>query len=257
MKSDVLRTDEVERLRMLNSLALHRPGAPDPALLSIVRLARRATGCAFAGISIVDAYRQWFAATDGATLPDSSREQSVCARAILTEAGLVSSDVHKDPRLTPDGPQSIAAGITFYAGMPIRVGGFAIGALCVIDPAARDFNDAARGNLNELAALCGALLDARRPAPAQRRLDASSARLAAVLQAIPISGSCSMPKGAISNAATNRTRRSRGRTTTFEAVRSVKACRRRTHKGVCMRFATRSRPARCSGWSTNSPAAMA
>ena len=185
MRSDVLRSDEVERLQVLNSLALRSLGARDPALLSIVRLARRATGCAFAGISIVDAYRQWFAATDGAALPDSPREQSVCARAIQTEAGLVSSDVRNDPRLAPDGPQAIAPGIIFYAGMPIRVGGFAIGALCVIDPVARDFDDAARGNLNDLAALCGALLDARRPAPAQRQIDASSARLTAVLQAIP------------------------------------------------------------------------
>ena len=141
MRSDVLRSDEVERLQVLNSLALRSLGARDPALLSIVRLARRATGCAFAGISIVDAYRQWFAATDGAALPDSPREQSVCARAIQTEAGLVSSDVRNDPRLAPDGPQAIAPGIIFYAGMPIRVGGFAIGALCVIDPVARELTD--------------------------------------------------------------------------------------------------------------------
>lgn len=36
----------------------------------------------------------------------------------------------------------------------------------------------------------------------------------------------------------------------FEGARSVKACRSRTHKGDCMRFATHSRPARCSGCNT-------
>lgn len=185
MRPDIFAANEAERLRVLNSLALHGPGTPDAALLSVARLARRATGCAFAGISIVDAYRQWFAATDGPILPECSREQSVCARAILTETGLVSTDVRNDPRLASDGPQAIAPGVAFYAGMPIRVGGHAIGALCVIDPFEHDFDDAARAALNDLAALCGALLDARRPATALRQADASSARLTAVLQAIP------------------------------------------------------------------------
>lgn len=185
MRPDFFRANEAERLRVLNALALHSAASPDPALLSIARLARRATGCAFAGVSMIDAYRQWFAATDGASLPESSRAESLCARAILTETGLVVADVRTDPLLASEGLQSITPEITFYAGMPIRVGGHPIGSLCVTDPLTRDFDDAQRAALGDLAVLCGALLDARRPAPAAQQVDASSARLAAVLQAIP------------------------------------------------------------------------
>ncbi|MEO8124712.1 MAG: PAS domain S-box protein, partial [Burkholderiales bacterium] len=185
MNPDFFLSNEAERLRVLNALALRNAGSPDPALLSIARLARRATGCAFAGVSIVDAYRQWFAATDGAALPESARAESLCARAILTEDGLVSADVRNDPRLASDELTAFTPEITFYAGIPIRVGGHPIGSLCVTDPFTHEFDDAQRTALCDLATLCGALLDARRPAPTARHVDASSARLAAVLQAIP------------------------------------------------------------------------
>ncbi len=177
--------NEVERLRVLASLALRNNGAADPALLAVARLARGATGCTSAAVAIVDAYRQWFAAADGAALPERSRAQSLCARAILTEAGLVSADVPNDPRLEPGEPSATAPVIAAYAGVPIRVGGHAIGALCATDPFAHEFDDAQLAALRDLAAVCGALLDARRPAPEAREVDPSSARLAAVLQAIP------------------------------------------------------------------------
>ena len=184
MKSGHFLANESERLAALRSVGLRRSAASDPALQSIARLARRASRCAFAGISIVDAFRQWFAATDGDAIAESSRAESLCALAIQTDSGLICRDVREDPRLASLPPPS-GPGVTFYAGIPIRVGGYPIGSLCVTDPATRGLDDGQRATLHELAALCGALFDARRAAPATRRADASSARLTAVLQAIP------------------------------------------------------------------------
>jgi PAS domain S-box-containing protein len=188
MKAEHFLANESERLRVLNSLALRGTDAPDPALASIVRLARQTLGCAFAGVSVVDAYRQWFAATDGLTIPETSRAESLCGRAILSEDGLIVADVRSDPRFTSDALSPYPTSITFYAGMPIHVGGHPIGSLCVIDQVARELDAGQRGALRDLATLCGALLDARRPAPAPRSVgaqDTAAASLTAVLQAIP------------------------------------------------------------------------
>ncbi len=188
MKSEHFLAGDSERLRMLHSLALRGPDAPDPALASIARLARRTLGCAFAAVSVVDEYRQWFAATDGAPIAESARAESLCGHAILSDDGLVVADLHTDPRFASDGPSRFSESIRFYAGMPIQVGGHAIGSLCVIDPIARELDGAQRTSLRDLATLCGALLDARRPASSPRSVssdDAAAARLTAVLQAIP------------------------------------------------------------------------
>ena len=188
MKSEHFLSSESERLGVLRSLALRGADAPDPALASIARLTRSTLGCAFAAVSVVDAYRQWFAATDGIPMAESSRAQSLCGRAILSQEGLVVADVRSDPRLASEDPSPFPAAITFYAGMPIHVGGHPIGSLCVIDPVARELDDAHRAALRDLATLCGALLDARRPTTPPRHAGAdaaAAARLTAVLQAIP------------------------------------------------------------------------
>lgn len=185
MKASLFLVNETERLGVLRSLGLRRSASNDPALQSIARLARQTSRCAFAGISIVEAFRQWFAATDGASIAESARADSLCALAIQTDAGLICSDVRNDPRMTALRAPPDTTGITFYAGIPIRVGGHPIGSLCMTDPVTRDLDDAQREALRNLATLCGALLDARRSAPAARHADPASARLTAVLQAIP------------------------------------------------------------------------
>ncbi len=211
MKPAALPPNDSERLHLLQAMHL-RVGPADPALVAIARLASRHTGCPVGAIGAVDAERQWFLASLGLPIAELPRELSFCAQAILDDAGLVVADARHDPRFTASPLLAIEPPIAFYAGVPIRVGGCRIASVCVMDHRPRTLSGDQLGALRDLAAMAGALLDARLGAgepwpPARgegaagcvepagraggeptldtRLLDASPSGLVAVLQAMP------------------------------------------------------------------------
>jgi len=133
MKKPDTPADEEVRLKSLRSLRiLDTP--PEERFDRVVRMARRMFDVPVAFISLIDADRQWFKASAGIDFGQISRDQSICAHAILGDEPFILTDAATDHRFT-DGP--LVQGDTkarFYASCPLKLpNGSKIGTLCIVD----------------------------------------------------------------------------------------------------------------------------
>ena len=156
---------EAERLEALYSYKiLDTP--PERVLDDITSLAAYVCGAPTALITFVDSGRQWFKARHGWADPESSREISFCAHAIVAADGgeLVVPDAAQDPRFS-DNPfvTSVPPLVRFYAGVPLLTPeGHALGALCVIDRQPRILEPSQMDALRTLRRIAGDHLELRR-----------------------------------------------------------------------------------------------
>jgi CHASE1-domain containing sensor protein len=131
MKPAPLPRDEDARLAALCAYQILDTAAEND-FDEIVRLAAQVCRVPLAAIGLVDAERTWFKAQVGFDDPETVRDHSFCAHAILGDELFVVEDAAADERFR-DNP--LVAGephIRFYAGMPlITPEGRHIGALCV------------------------------------------------------------------------------------------------------------------------------
>jgi formate hydrogenlyase transcriptional activator len=155
--------------RCLDLLAEDEP----QLLVDLVQLAARVCGTPWAAISLVEDAQQSFKVVTGTALPTLPREQSFCGTAILQDDPFVVPNAFLDDRFRSSPIVTGAIGIRFYAGVPLLVGAFPIGTLCVLDASPRSLSDEQTGTLRTLARAATAEL-ARMRATA----DADSARLA-------------------------------------------------------------------------------
>ena len=127
---------------------------PEAAFDRIAALAARLFGVPMALISFVDDERQWFKAAHGIEICQTSREISFCSYAIEQNEVMVVPDATLDPRFARNPLVLGAPNVRFYAGAPI-VGrdGLALGSLCILDSAPRDFGENERRTLSDLAAI--------------------------------------------------------------------------------------------------------
>jgi signal transduction histidine kinase/CheY-like chemotaxis protein len=142
--------DEDARARLLQTLEL-LDGSGDVALDALVRSASVLAGCPIALVTLLDARRQWFAARVGTTATGTPREQAFCHHAIQHEGLFEVPDARLDPRFASNPMVTGEAAVRFYAGVPLRVQGLALGALCVIDHVPRTLDAAQRRGLADLA----------------------------------------------------------------------------------------------------------
>lgn len=152
--------NEAERLALLHALELLDTPA-EPSFDAITRLARQLTGRPIALIGLVDAERTWFQAPAGLGATASPRDDSFCAHAIAAVALFEVEDAHADPRFARDPLVTGAPHVRFYAGVPLRVGGRALGTLCVLDQVPHRLGAAQRDGLLQLAQLAVALMERR------------------------------------------------------------------------------------------------
>jgi diguanylate cyclase (GGDEF)-like protein len=158
--------DEAYRLSVLASLEL-LDTPPEPEFDALVAIARDATGCPTALVSLVDADRQWFKARCGMSEAETPREHAFCNHALDVEDILIVPDASIDPRFAGNPFVTGPAHIRFYAGVPIRIspeGGMpaaVLGTLCIIDTAPRSLSDAEAGMLKSLAEIAQSLIRAR------------------------------------------------------------------------------------------------
>jgi len=120
----------------LAALAAHAvlDTAPEEAFDGLTRLAARLCGTPIALVSLVDEARQWFKSRVGLEEPETTREVSFCAHAILHEELFVVPDTHLDERFHDNPLVTGEPRVRFYAGTPLKsVSGHRLGTLCVLD----------------------------------------------------------------------------------------------------------------------------
>lgn len=154
--------NESGRLKALRELRV-LDSEPEEAFDAATRLAALVCQTPVALITLVDADRQWFKSKVGFDLPETSRDVSFCAHAILQPGPLVVRDTQTDERFK-DNPFVLSTPyIRFYAGAPLTTAeGFKLGTLCVLDTVPRVmFADQVRA-LELLSTQVMALLELRR-----------------------------------------------------------------------------------------------
>lgn len=133
MIEPALSPDEPIRLNSLRAL-----GVLDTPLEErferITRLAQKLLSAPIAGISLVEADRQWFKSVQGWNVEQTSRAISFCGHTILQNHPMSVPDARTDPRFCDNPLVTGPSGVVFYFGCPVRApDGTHAGALCVID----------------------------------------------------------------------------------------------------------------------------
>jgi GAF domain-containing protein len=136
---------------------------PERAFDDLTLLASFVCKTPIALISLVDEDRQWFKSKIGIAASETPREFAFCSTAIQQSEVMVIPDTLKDERFR-DNPMVVAEPkIRFYAGAPlINEEGYALGTLCVVDRAPREFGPDQREALQALGRLVLAQLEFRR-----------------------------------------------------------------------------------------------
>jgi serine/threonine-protein kinase len=126
---------------------------PEPAFDDVVKLAGQLCATPMAAVSLVDRQRQWFKARIGLPQPETSRDESFCAHAIVApDRPFVVSDTHDDQRFADHPLVTGDPYIRFYAGIPLVLDdGAAVGTLCVIDRVPRELSQPQLDALHMLA----------------------------------------------------------------------------------------------------------
>src|ERR1700722_7853086 len=154
--------NEAARLEILQRYAI-LDTFPEQEFDDLAHLAALICGTPIALVSMVDRERQWFKAKIGLDVPETSREASFCAHAILEPDVMVIPDALDDKRFRDNSLVTGAPHIRFYAGAPlVTEQGFALGSLCVIDRVPRTLTPAQKEALKSLSRLVVAQLELRR-----------------------------------------------------------------------------------------------
>jgi hypothetical protein len=139
--------------------ALHDLGLTTPRALQFDEVSKKvaqAFDAPIALVSLVDEVHRpqpgaLEAHQDSQATQQASREDSLDAHVVAANEVLVSEDVTKDTRFDDD-PLVLEKGIRFYAGAPLRTSsGLVVGCLCVIDTRPREFPEADRRRLQDMA----------------------------------------------------------------------------------------------------------
>jgi len=153
--------ERVEQLRTLGILDTDGEAAYD----ELTRLVTLVLGTEIALVSLVDEDRQWFKSRCGLETPQTSRDVSFCAHAILEPDGLfVVENALDDSRFADNPLVTRGPKIRFYAGMPIKAPGteLPVGTVCAISARPRSLTDTQREQLILIAHQVERLLVMRR-----------------------------------------------------------------------------------------------
>ncbi|WP_157270975.1 putative bifunctional diguanylate cyclase/phosphodiesterase [Azohydromonas aeria] len=162
--------DEPARLQTLLALDV-LDSAPEAEFDALVQAAAALCGTPVALLSLVDEHRIWLKARAG--LPDVfevPRAVGPCAHTILQDTLLEVPDTTLDPRFADSPVVTGVPGVRFYAGVPLRIEGRNVGALCVVDLQPNALSPLQREALGHLATAAAHALEGRRALLAERGL---------------------------------------------------------------------------------------
>ncbi|AOF85593.1 GAF domain protein [Hydrogenophaga sp. RAC07] len=145
--------NEDARLAALRDLLL-LDTLPEVRYNNIVEYAAAEFNVPMVLISLVDNDRQWFKASVGMDVCETSRDISFCGHAILAPETMVVRDALEDVRFM-DNPLVLGEPhIRFYAGAPLVLPeGEIVGTLCLLDIEPRHFKPAELSSLGKLRSL--------------------------------------------------------------------------------------------------------
>ncbi len=160
-----LQNQEHERIDATEALQLMDPAA-GASLDRITALAAFAFNAPVAFVSILGADTQRFISRTGLEVAQTPLSTSICSHAITTpDQVLVIDDLTADPRFCDNPLVTGAERLRSYAGAPLVTrNGVAIGALCVMDRAARPMSTSQQQHLRTLADMLVNQLEQRRSA---------------------------------------------------------------------------------------------
>lgn len=143
---------EAARLARLQALQV-LDSAPEALFDALTRLAAQHLGVPISLVSLIDADRQWFKASEGLNgVTQTPRDHAFCARAIEQDTLMEVADATADPRFANNPLVQGDPHIRFYAGAPITLSpGVRLGTLCVIDRQPRQLSATQRRFLSDLA----------------------------------------------------------------------------------------------------------
>lgn len=145
--------NEATRLQALRDLLL-LDTPPEARYDRIVAFAAREFDVPMALISLIDEDRQWFKASVGLQVCETSRDVSFCGHAIMTPSTMVVPDARLDVRFMGNPLVLGEPHIRFYAGAPLRLpGGEIIGTFCILDHRPRALDSAQLATLGMLRAM--------------------------------------------------------------------------------------------------------
>ncbi|MEE2877664.1 MAG: sensor domain-containing diguanylate cyclase [Pseudomonadota bacterium] len=144
---------EAKRLKAVDALDI-LDSPYDSAYDRLTRLVRATFGVEMAMISVIDAHRQWYKATEGFDFDEVPVRETFCRRTLARDEPLVVENAAEHPTFE-NNPHVIGeGGVRFYAGIPLKTReGFSVGTLCAVDTSPREFTDAELGILEDLAAI--------------------------------------------------------------------------------------------------------
>lgn len=124
---------EEERLAALDRLdVLDTPR--EAGFDAIVRLVRNIFDVPVAIVSVIDAHRQWYKASEGLSNTEVARQDSLCEVTMHQSQALVVPDASEDHRFASNPNVAGEPHVRFYAGVPLRtLDGHVIGTLCAMD----------------------------------------------------------------------------------------------------------------------------
>ena len=179
---------EAERLNALHELdVLNSPA--EEAFDRIARLTKKLFDVPVAIVSFIDAHRQWYKSSLGATVTEVSREQSFCQYVIADGTPIVVTNATQDSRFAGNPYVITNPGVRFYAGFPLQTrNGHNVGTLCLVDVEPRVFDadqleimsDLAHMVMDELHLRMCAEKDALTDALSRRAFKDAAARLVAL-----------------------------------------------------------------------------
>ncbi|MDJ0978245.1 MAG: HWE histidine kinase domain-containing protein [Erythrobacter sp.] len=180
--------DEEQRLVTLASYAPSELFG-DAELARLARFAAHLCDTPSATVTLVEAERQIFLASEGVTVSETPRSTSFCAHAMQKGELLIVPDATQDPRFAEFRLVTGEEHLRFYAGAPlISAEGAPLGALCVFDIVARPegLTPVQREGLSVLAeAVKRRLLAHRQAGEATDAIRVSAQRLQSMIDSVP------------------------------------------------------------------------